>query len=82
MAPIDLIRSAALALVGSIRVNPCPDPVLSDRLEVVAARYRFAVLQIELAFEQRDEANLQSTVDRLDVLNAELKRVLAVRNSA
>ena len=75
---VEAIDAAALALFESVQADPCPDPVMTGRMEMVAARCRFAVLEIRLGSERRDEGRLRTTAHRLKALNGELEEFLAV----
>jgi len=76
-AAVDGLRSALLALQRWMAAVPCPDVKLGDRIEVLVARYRFAVLEIETDSEKADEAHTQVTINRLDNLNTDLAKLLA-----
>ncbi len=79
---VEAIDAAALALSESVQADPGPDAALTGRMEMVAARCRFAVLEVRLGSERQDEVRLRTTADRLKALNVELEEFLAVSTGA
>jgi len=53
--------------------HPCPDPTFGDRFDLLLARYRFISLITEDETGTLDKATLSTAVDRLRVLNDDLK---------
>jgi hypothetical protein len=73
---LDDLRSALSALQKRLAGHPCPDAALGDRIEVLVARCRFAILEIDTGSEKTAKAHLQVTNNRLDNLNADLEQLL------
>lgn len=69
-AAVGLIRSGVQDLRQWLAVNPCTEALLADQFEVIAGRYGFIVLTIEMDLDGDNQAHLEASIDRLTALAA------------